>query len=90
MRGGLLCSGLRRDGGAPHPALCLRVDTGSLSYICLIHSSLINMEGGGRKTDRHREERGRERRRERERCCHEHREERERRGGRREESRQDP
>ena len=36
-----------------------------LAYICLIHSSLINTEGGGRKTDRHRKERGRERRRER-------------------------
>jgi len=48
-----------------------------LAYICLIRSSLINMEGGRRETDRQTQGGKRERREKRERCCHERREERE-------------
>ena len=78
LRGGLLCSGLGRDGGAP---LSRSVPKGGyrepLTYICLIRSSLINTEGGGRETDRQTQGGKWERREKRDRCCHERREERE-------------
>ena len=50
---GLLCSGMGRDGSAPLSVPEGRHE-GHCTYICLIHSSLINIEGGGRdrQTDR--------------------------------------
>ena len=63
LRGGLLCSGLGRDGGAPHSRSGPKGGHREpLAYICLIHSSLINPEGGGRERDKQTQGGKRERR----------------------------